>query len=123
MLVDDCPAVLDAAREILQGVCRIVATMTDPQKAIDTALTCEPDIVVMDIGMPGISGFQSVRQLQRAGVKAKILFLTIVEDVDYQYAARKLGASYVIKRRMHIDLVTAVQEALAGRQFFSPLSS
>ena len=123
VLVDDYPAIFGAIGEILQSVCRIVATVSDPQKAVVTIKACEPDIVVLDIGMSGMNGFEIARQLQSAGGRAKILFLTIVEDGDYLYAARKSGASYVIKRRMHLDLVTAVREMLEGRTFFSPLTA
>lgn len=123
VLVDDYPAVFDAIGEILQNVCRIVATVSDPQKAVVTIKACEPDIVVLDIGMSGMNGFEIARQLRSAGGRAKILFLTIVEDGDYLYAARKSGASYVIKRRMHLDLLTAVRETLEGRTFFSPLTA
>jgi len=74
--------------------------------------------------MSGIDGIEAARQLQRDGCRAKLVFLTVHDDLDYVQAALQAGGSaYVVKSRLASDLVTAVREALAGRRFVSPTIS
>jgi DNA-binding NarL/FixJ family response regulator len=70
--------------------------------------------------MPLLNGIETATRLIESGSNAKIVFLTIHEDLDFVQAALKTGASgYVIKRRMVSDLRLAIREALAGRIFIS----
>jgi DNA-binding NarL/FixJ family response regulator len=78
--------------------------------------------LVLDIAMPGLDGIQAAREVRRLTLAARLIFLTVQEDADYMRAAHDLGASYVLKHRMHIDLPVAMKEALAGRMFVSPRS-
>jgi DNA-binding NarL/FixJ family response regulator len=71
--------------------------------------------------MAGMNGFEVARSLKQHASETKVIFLTSVEDPDYVDAARQLGASYVLKRRMHIDLVLSIKEIMAGHIFSSPL--
>jgi DNA-binding NarL/FixJ family response regulator len=122
VLVDDHPGNLTAVREIVQKEFEIVAAMNDSGAAIDIIRHCRPDIVVLDIAMPHMNGFEAARHLRKAGLSTKIVFLTVTEDIDYARAAREIGASYIVKRRMRVDLITAIKEALAGRPFYSPIA-
>jgi DNA-binding NarL/FixJ family response regulator len=70
--------------------------------------------------MPALNGIETAIQLKQRGSKAKVLFLTIHEDVDFLEAALRTGASgYVLKRRMASDLRQAIRDALAGKTFIS----
>jgi len=120
VLADDHPRVLSRVGELLANECNVVAGVSDGIKVVQAALQYQPDIVVLDIGMPGLDGIQAAREVRRLTLRARLIFLTVQEDADYIRAARELGASYVVKRRMHIDLLLAVKEALAGRMFVSP---
>jgi DNA-binding NarL/FixJ family response regulator len=122
VLADDHPRVLSRVGELLANECDVVAGVSDGIKAVQAALKYKPDIVVLDIAMPGLDGIQAGRELRRLTLPmpARLIFLTVQEDADYIRAAHELGASYVVKRRMHIDLLLAVKEALAGRMFVSP---
>jgi len=122
LLVDDNLEFLDIAATLLESHnCEIIGKAENGEQALrDTALL-EPDVVVLDVSMPGLSGFDVARRLQRDNTRSAIVLLTFHEDVDYVRAARTLGVlGYVIKRRMASDLPTAVREALAGRPFASP---
>ena len=121
VLVDDHPGILTAVREIVQKEFEVLAAMNDSGAAIDIIHDYRPDIVVLDIAMPHMNGFEAARCLRKAGLGAKIVFLTVTEDIDYARAAREIGASYIVKRRMHVDLILAIKEALAGRPFYSPI--
>lgn len=117
VLADDHPAILARINEILRKDYEILAAVGDAERLIDAVNTLRPNLVVLDIAMRGMSGLEAAQCLKRSGIHAGIVFLTVMEDADYARAARQLGASYVVKRRMHLDLPVAVRETLAGRLF------
>ena len=123
ILADDHGAMLVRTQQILADEFRILATASDGLQAVRAAVKSPPDILVLDIGMPGLDGIQVGREIRRLGFDCKIVFLTVQEDDDYVDAARSLNASYVLKPRMHTDLLTAIEETLAGRIFVSPFSA
>ena len=122
VLADDHDGVLRRVKEILANEFNVVAAVSDGTEIVEATLKYKPDILVLDISMPGLDGIQAAREIRRLALSAKLIFLTVQEDSDYVHAARGLEASYVLKRRMQIDLPLAMQEALAGRLFVSPLS-
>ena len=82
-----------------------------------------PDVVVLDISMPVMSGIDAAKQMRKSGSKAPIVFLTVHQDNDILAAAKRAGGlGYVVKARMETDLVHAIKEALEGREFVSPFS-
>ena len=124
VLADDVAQVLSAVSALLKEKFEIVATVTDGQAAFDATLALAPDIVVLDISMPGLSGIDVARELKKRGNRAKIVFLTVHEDSDILatcFAAGGLG--YVAKVLMETDLVAAMNDALADRPFVSRFSS
>jgi DNA-binding NarL/FixJ family response regulator len=122
LLVDDNPEFLDIAATLLESHnCEIIGKAENGEQALHDAASLCPDVVVLDVSMPGMSGFDVARRLQRDNTSSAIVLLTFHEDVDYVRAARALGVlGYVIKRRMATDLPIAVVEAIAGRPFTSP---
>jgi DNA-binding NarL/FixJ family response regulator len=122
VLADDHPRVLSTVGEILANEFDILAGVSDGIKVVQAALKYKPDILVLDIAMPGLDGIQAAREVKRLTLPARLIFLTVQEDPDYVRAAHDLGASYVLKHRMHIDLPHAIKETLAGRMFVSPRS-
>lgn len=102
----------------------VVATVGDGAKAVQAVSDLKPDVVVLDIGMPGTDGIQAARRLRDLGATSKVVFLTVQQDDGCVEAANAIGACYVLKARMYSDLSTAIAEALAGRLFCSrPLHS
>jgi DNA-binding NarL/FixJ family response regulator len=94
------------------------------QAALESTLKLSPDLIVLAISMPGMSGIQVAEELKRRGNNAKIVFLTVNEDSDTLARALAAGGlGYVAKVRMDIDLIPAINEAFAGRVFVSRLSS
>ncbi len=95
----------------------------DGRQALDAAKHLKPDVLVLDVSMPVMNGFETARSLQELGVKTRIVFLTVHDDPDFAREALEAGAlGYVIKPRIVSDLVAAINEAHAGRSFVSPLS-
>jgi len=107
-------------RETLGGEFEIIGTAENGDRAIDSVLMLDADVLVIDICMPGLNGLQAAKRLQEANCRSKIVFLTIHEDPDFVAAAFVSGASaYVIKSRINTDLVPAIREALLGKTFVS----
>ena len=120
LLVDDNPAMLARAAAVLAPGCVVVGAMSDGPSAVTAALALRPDVIVLDISMPGMSGFEVVIRLRTAGSTVPVVFLTIHDENDIVTAARACGAcGYVIKSRLANDLSVAVREARAGRPFVS----
>lgn len=124
VLADDHGRVLSEVTMLLREDFEVVATVGDGAKAVQAVADLKPDVVVLDIGMPGTDGIQAARRLRDLGATSKVVFLTVQQDDGCVEAANAIGACYVLKARMYSDLSTAIAEALAGRLFFSrPLHS
>lgn len=118
LLVDDSPELLTIAGAALAPVCVIVGTATDGRSALAAAGTLRPDVIVLDISMPGMSGLEVAAALCAQKSTAAIVFLTIHDDAQIVEAAMQSGGTgYVLKRRLSSDLLEAVQDAHAGRPF------
>jgi DNA-binding NarL/FixJ family response regulator len=121
VLTDDHPAMLAAVGCILETQFEIVAVATDGMQALEAVEMHQPELLVLDIGMRGWSGFETAERARRTCATTKLLFLTIYEDADYIDRARELGASYVLKRRMRSDLLPAALQTLEGSPFIPVL--
>ncbi len=121
LLADDHAEIVAQTRTVLSGEFEIVGSVADGLDLIKAAAQSDPDVVVLDITMPGLNGIEAARRLNHSGCRAKLVFLTVHEDPDYVRAALQAGgAAYVIKARLASDLVTAIHESLAGYRFVSP---
>jgi DNA-binding NarL/FixJ family response regulator len=124
LVADDLPQVLSAVAALLRDSFDIVGMASDGQAALDAILTLKPDLAVMDISMPIMSGIEVARELKSRANKTKIVFLTVHEDSDIIATCLSAGAlGYVVKEVMNSDLILAMNEALAGCVFVSCLSS
>ena len=120
LLADDHDEMRDQTRRLLEHEFEVLNTVENGVALLETAARLQPDICVLDISMPLLNGIETANRLKQNGSTAKIVFLTIHEDLDFVRAALNAGAlGYVLKRRMASDLRTAIKEALAGRTFIS----
>jgi DNA-binding NarL/FixJ family response regulator len=121
LLADDHAAMLAQTINRLTGTFEVVGSVGNGLDLIKAVAQLDPDVVVLDITMPGMDGIEAALKLQRAGCRAKLVFLTVHDDPDYMRAALQAGGvAYVAKSRLASDLVTAIHEAVAGRCFVSP---
>jgi DNA-binding NarL/FixJ family response regulator len=120
LLADDHAGMLERVRELLCSDFEIVDALSDGLLVREAVERTRPDVIVMDVGMPGQDGIKTAKQLRHLGCTAKIVFLTVAQDEDYITAAFAAGgAAYVLKGRMQLDLIFAMKEALSGRSFIS----
>src|SRR4029077_11205820 len=94
------------------------------RQALYAARRLDPDVVVLDVTMPELDGFQTARELKQSGSRARIVMMTMHDSDEFVAAAIESGAhGYVLKTRMHSDLVSAIDHAIAGRLFVPSLTS
>jgi DNA-binding NarL/FixJ family response regulator len=122
LLADDHRILAEGLRSLLEPEFELVEIVEDGRTLVTRAKELFPDVIVADITMPLLNGIEAVRQLKKAGVSAKVVFLTMHQDVTYAARAFELGASgFVLKHSAPSELVTAIREALAGRTYVTPL--
>jgi CheY-like chemotaxis protein len=120
LLADDHEEMRDLVKRVLEHEFEVLDSVENGFELLKAAAKLKPDVCLLDISMPVLSGIEAATQLKESCSTAKIVFLTIHEDLEYVQAALRTGASgYVVKRELVTDLRSAIREALAGRIFIS----
>jgi DNA-binding NarL/FixJ family response regulator len=118
LLADDNPAILDAVKHLLQKDFAIVGALADGSAVVQQTPEINPDVVILDISMGELNGFQITQRLRAKKCFSKIIFLTVHEEFEFIRAAFDVGASgYVFKSRMNTDLPAALEAIRDGRVF------
>ena len=124
LLADDNKLLVERVAELLASSFDVVGTAEDGQALVSKALRLTPDVIVVDITMPILTGIEAVRQLRNAGLDAKFVFLTIHNESEFLEACLEEGAvGYVLKTQMKDDLIPAIHAAVAGKLFVSSAMS
>ena len=120
LIADDHPVFRDGLAALLTSVgMEVVAEAPNGSDAIAATLEHKPDVVVMDIKMPGLDGIEATRRLRAQGSEAAILILTMFEDDDSVFAALRAGASgYILKDADQDDLTRAIESIARGEVIF-----
>jgi DNA-binding NarL/FixJ family response regulator len=119
LLADDSPIILDMVVNILKPNFVVAGAFTDGELAIQKFSSLMPDVVVLDICMGNISGFDVAKRLKEMDRTVKFMFLTVHEDPDFVHAAMSLGASgYVFKSAVNRDLIAAIHAVSEGKRFY-----
>jgi DNA-binding NarL/FixJ family response regulator len=122
LVADDHEEVRNTIVRLLKRRFEVLAAVGDGPEFLEAVARLKPDLCVLDISMPKMSGIEVARRLKQDDAKIRIVFLTLHDDLDFRAAAIATGAEgYVTKAKMGGDLLLAVREVLAGRRFF-PLS-
>jgi len=122
LLVDDNDEIIALARTTIAPTCVVVGTATDGPSALRAAKDLRPDVIVLDISLKNMTGFEVAANLRDSGSMAAIVFLSLYAENNFVVKARDIGAiGYVVKTRLVSDLMHAVTEAHMGREFISPL--
>jgi DNA-binding NarL/FixJ family response regulator len=120
LIVDDNPAVLEQAAELVARDFDVVGMLPDGATLREAVEQHRPDIVVLDLTLPGRNGLQLASDLRQSTLVPRVVLLTVHGDADYVRAAFAAGASgYVVKMRMVQDLVPALKAAARGETFVS----
>ena len=123
LLVDDHPVVREGLRVLIdrQPGMHVVGEAADGETAGAKAGELQPDVVVMDISMPGVNGVEATREIRRISPHARVVALTVHEDRTYVRELMEAGAAgYVLKRSAPEDLVRAIQTVAKGETYLDP---
>jgi DNA-binding NarL/FixJ family response regulator len=122
LLADDSPAVLAGIRRLLVPEFEIVGSVSDGLSLVSAAKALKPDVMIVDVMMPGLSGLEAVRRLRKIPrFNATAIILTVFDDPSMMAEARAAGAmGYVVKSAADRDLVNAIHASLEGRFYSSP---
>lgn len=123
LLVDDHPVVVEGLRKVLAtaGDIDVTGEAHDAANAIEQARLLSPDVVLLDLRMPGASGVQAVRRMREQSVDAAVIILTSYGDQAYVRQALEAGADgYLLKSTRPEDLIASIRSAARGRRALSP---
>jgi len=122
VLVDDHAVVRAGVRRLLEqeALFEVIGEAESGQKAYQIFGELKPDVMVMDLSMPGMGGLEAIRRILMRHERARILVLTMHEDLSFANQALKLGAKgYLIKNTLGDDLVKSIQTVSRGEVFLS----
>jgi len=121
LVADDHRPMLDSLVSLLTRDFDIVASVGDGLAALDAAKRVKPDLLVLDIAMPGLSGIAVASQVKSEDSAAKVVFVTMHYDREFVEKALELGeVGFVAKDRLVMDLLPAIRAVEAGKRFVSP---
>jgi len=123
LVVDDHPIVRQGLRSLLSAYAelQIVAEAGSPQQAVEAAVRYNPDIVLLDIRLPGATGVEVARQLQRECPTASVILLTSFDDDEYLLGALEVGVrAYLLKSVSDDMLVWTIRAVYRGERLISP---
>jgi two-component system response regulator NreC len=123
MLVDDHEMVRAGLRALLKGNAEmeVVGEAADGENAVALAKTVQPDVILMDIALPGMNGIEATRQIRAENPKIQVLAVTAQDSPEYFFELMKAEAvGYVLKEATPTELYTAIRAAHRGEAYFYP---
>jgi DNA-binding NarL/FixJ family response regulator len=125
LIADDHPAFRAGLRLLLESLSDfevdVVGEAETGEQALEAAIELSPDVIVMDLQMPGLGGIETTRRVVAAAPHVRVLVLTMFEDESSVFAALRAGAhGYVLKGAGQEQLARAIQAVAAGESIFSP---
>ena len=126
LLADDHTVMRNGLRLLLerQPHLQVVGEAADGRQAVAISESANPDVVIMDIGMPNLNGIEATRQIVNRNPRTAIAILSMHSDESYVIRALKAGArAYLLKDSAEADLLAAVRALTEGKSFFSPAIS
>jgi DNA-binding NarL/FixJ family response regulator len=123
LIADDHPIFRNGLRDAVaaDGRMKVVAEAADGEAALRSIEQVRPDVAVLDIDMPGMSGIELAREVLRRGLPVQIIFLTMHKDEDLFNEALDMGVrGYVLKDSAVTDITGGIRAVLEGRHYISP---
>jgi len=122
LLADDHPVLLAGLRRLLSDEFELVGAVADGQALVALAQKLRPDVIVVDISMPGMNGLEAARRIRRVLPETKFMVLSVHSESVYVEEAFRVGVrAYVLKQSPPEELFTALRAVVAGRTYVTPL--
>lgn len=123
LIADDHPMFRDGLRALIGSLAdlSLLSEATTGEEAVALAVALQPDVVVMDLQMPGGTGIQATRRILQTSPHIGVLVVTMFEDDDSVFAAMRAGArGYVLKGAGQEEILRAIRAVAGGEAIFSP---
>jgi DNA-binding NarL/FixJ family response regulator len=122
LIADDHVMFAQGLESLLHDEFELLGTAGNGEELVDATLRLDPDVILVDISMPVLNGFDAVRRIREGGAKSKIIFLTMHDDATLLSEAFRCGASgYILKHAAGEELVNAIRVVADGFRYVSPL--
>lgn len=123
IVADDHPMFRDGVKQALSNdpSLNVIAVASDGEQALQLVKEYSPDVAVLDMNMPKLTGLNVLKELKKAEAKTEVVFLTMFDDEEILNEAMDLGVKgYILKESASIDIVNAVRAIHEGRHYLSP---
>jgi two-component system response regulator NreC len=123
LVVDDHALVREGIKSLLQGIAeiKVIGDAADGLEAIEKARTLRPDIVLMDVAMPRMTGVEATRRIREEMPGVQVVALTIHESEEYLFQMLRAGASgYVLKKAHPSEMLAAIEAAMRQETYLTP---
>ena len=122
IIADDHVMFAQGLESLLRDEFELLGTAGNGQELVDATLELNPDVILVDISMPVLNGFDAVRRIRESGNETRIIFLTMHDDATLLAEAFRCGASgYILKQAAGEELANAIREVAHGNNYVSPL--
>lgn len=122
LLGDDHPLLLTGIKALLERHYDVVGAVSDGRQLVDAALRLKPDLIVLDVSMPQLNGFEAAKLIRRFSPEVKLIFLSMHTNPMYLRKALSAGAgAYVVKTGLAEEILEAIAQLLAGNVYVSPV--
>ena len=115
LLADDYPEIVKAVRRLLALDCDVVGSVADGSALLDTVQRLQPDVVVLDVNLPGVQSLEACRDMARAHPATKVIMFTAVDDPNLSQAFLQAGASAFVSKLASVDLLLTIKRLCADR--------
>ncbi len=121
LIADDHRILLEGLGQLLTPVYTLAGLASDGNELLALGRKTRPDLIVTDIDMPGLTGPDAVAQLRRENISPKVIYLTMLADMETAVTVFRSGAAgYILKHSAGNELLDAIREVLAGRVYITP---
>src|SRR6185369_10259380 len=122
ILADDHTLMLDALKNLIEPEFEVVGTFADGHSLVDAAAELNPNVIVLDVGMPTMNGLNAGQRLKQMLPQVKLVYLTMNQDPDIAGEAFRLGASaFLLKNSAATELLQAMRQVVRGGYYVTPL--
>ncbi|HKU78161.1 MAG TPA: response regulator transcription factor [Pyrinomonadaceae bacterium] len=122
LIADDHVMFAQGLESLLRDEFELLGTAGNGEELVEATLRLNPDVILVDISMPVLNGFDAVRRIRASGSETRIIFLTMHDDATLLSEAFRCGASgYVLKQAAGEELANAIREVAHGNNYVSPL--
>jgi DNA-binding NarL/FixJ family response regulator len=122
LIADDHVMFAQGLKSLLSDEFELLETAENGEQLVEATFRFQPDVILVDISMPVLNGFDAVRQIRERGSESRIIFLTMHDDATLLAEAFRCGAAgYILKQAAGEELINAIREVAQGHNYVSPL--